>query len=499
MGMAIACSDLAIRPLILVQTALDAYGKPQPGVNTPQSYDPNTDFMCIRFADPADGISKWFCGAGQLGDGVVGVATTGPNLSPRSFFVKSTTWGQNTWTRHWEWKNIFQAISTRDPLPNGFALNNAWNLHPNDFHGDGVSKARSYVAAISLKTQTNRSGVQISPYHTRNVQNAYAANPSGVFDTLALAQQNPGELNQGEVDISNCGSSPYPSPGCTDYFWYYDSSSQGIAGTCYNSATCAGDLYGLVDVQLYKSYADQANQDPVVCSFANDWRLTIGETTPLSGTSPLPIKAKNWAANPLGTVTKNIRVPTTSVPYALAINRAEGEVQRCPSWNLCSSTLHNAVLIAYDANWNRMYSVRDYPFGVSSSATPQRSTLRFGGWTSSPTCGSVNYFNQECPYDTHKQCAAGFSTSAPCEQFYCGMPLPAVTTDKSLVDWYVCSSGAACLDYAQSDSGIWSVACTDAYKCSIPMGNDDTYVIAWPAAFRGSPNAWLSWSAIYGR
>src|SRR5262249_3607296 len=167
----------------------------------------------------------------------------------RSFFVKQITWGQNTWTRHWEWKNIFQAIATRDPLPGGFATNTAWNLNPTDTHSDGTSKGASYIAAIALKTQTNRSGVHVSPYHPRNLQNAYAANPSGLFDSVALAAQSPGELNQGEVETSNCGASPYPSSGCTDYFWYFEAASQGIAGTCYNGGSCNGDLYGLIDVK----------------------------------------------------------------------------------------------------------------------------------------------------------------------------------------------------------------------------------------------------------
>jgi hypothetical protein len=458
--------------------------------------------MCLRFVDPGDGVSKYFCGPGGLGDGVVGNVTVPSNsggVSPRSFFLKTLAFGQNTWTRHWEWKNVLQVISVRDPLPNGFALDNAWNLNPNDFHADGASKGATYVAAVALKTNTDRSGVRISPYHTRNVQKENGKNPTGTLDSLALAQQNPGELNQGEIERSNCTGANYPSPGCTEYFTWVDTLSQGNAGNC-NDPTCAGDLVGMIDTKVSQGYLDMANSDPVICSWGNDWQISAATLTSTGGTGN--IKLKNWAANALGTVAKNLRVPTTDVPYALAINRAEGQVQRCPSWNLCGTTLHNAVLIAYDANWNKMYGVVNAPWGVGTSATtPQRSTLRFGGWLPNTTSQNIcyTYYNHECPFDTHGHCAAGFATSSPCEQFYCGMTIPAVTFDKSQVDWYVCGAGAACQDYNQSDSGIWSLACSGSYECTIPMGGDDTYVVALPPALRGGPNSNLTWAAINGK
>jgi hypothetical protein len=235
-------------------------------------------------------------------------------------------------------------------------------------------------------------------------------------------------------------------------------------------------------------------------SWASDWKIQAATMTSTTGQGS-PVKLKNWAANLAGTVTKNLRVPITTVPYALAINRAEGQVQRCPSWNLCGTTLHNAVLIAYDASWNKKYGVVLPPFGVTTNATSQRSYLRFGGWLPVTTSQNIcyTYYNHECPYDSHGRCTAGFATSSPCEGLYCGMTIPAVTADQSQVDWYVCGAGAACQDYTQSDSGIWSMACPSNYECSIPMGADDTYVVALPPSLRGGPNSNLTWAAINGR
>jgi hypothetical protein len=485
MGMAIACSTLAVRPLILVKTALDGFGNPRPGVNTPQSYNPNTAYMCIRWADPLDNISKWFCGAGGMGDGVVGVATIEPNPSPRSFFVKNLTWGQNTWSRHWEWKNVLQAVSTRDWLPSGFASDNAWNLNPNDFHSDASSKGPTYLAAIALKTLTNRSGVHVSPYHTRNVQDAYAANPLAVLDTLALAAQRPGELNQGEIETSSCGTSPYPSAGCTDYFSYFESASEGKAGTC-NSATCVGDMVGVIDTKISQYYQNLANSDPVICSYGADWKVSTSDVT-ANATGILPIQGKNWAADRTGATSRTVRVPLTTVPYALAINRATSEVQRCPSWKLCdNAVLHNVFLIAYNANWTKLTSLRDPPFKTSLAA----SYVRFGGFLN----------GGDFPFDTKARCDGNprpaVNTSDPCLGFYCGMPIPAVTANKDLVDWYVCS-GSSCGDAAQTNN-VWTLACSGTYKCSIPMRSDDTYIVALPTSLRSTAFANLAWARNNG-
>jgi hypothetical protein len=77
------------------------------------------------------------------------------------------------------------------------------------------------------------------------------------------------------------------------------------------------------------------------------------------------------------------------------------------------------------------------------------------------------------------------------------MPLPAVTANKALVDWYVCTSGTACQDYNQSNA-VWSLVCQGNYECVPQMGADTTYVVALPTSLRGTPNSNLTWAAING-
>jgi len=182
-------------------------------------------------------------------------------------------------------------------------------------------------------------------------------------------------------------------------------------------------------------------------------------------------------------------------------------VARCPSWNICGTTLHNVVLTGYDASWNRLSPlIKDYPYGVDMSAiypysvddTTTRSALRFGGWNTNTTSPVCNYWNHECAFDTHAHCPVGTTTSAPCDQFYCGMNIPVAIADKSLVDWYVCGSGAACTDYSQSDNGIWSLVCSGTYACDPIMTNNDTYIVVLPTSLRGTPNSNLTWAVNNG-
>src|SRR5262249_4583940 len=169
----IDCSDRAVRPLILVKLADDGYGNLVPDLNTPSSFDENTDHMCVRWADPADLQSKWFCGQGNLADGVTGNVTINGTSSYRTWVLPKLVWGENTWDHHWEWAAGLSPVQKRIPaaLQSGFAHDDAWNLTPRDYHADGRTKAADYVAGIVLKTTTWRSGVNVSPYNTRSVQN----------------------------------------------------------------------------------------------------------------------------------------------------------------------------------------------------------------------------------------------------------------------------------------------------------------------------------------
>jgi len=125
--------------------------------------------------------SKWLCGKGRLAGGVIGYAVkripdpahptgdTIASLSRRSFFSRGLVWGPNTWSTHWEFthNHVGAIIERAEPgqTPNGFTSNNAWNLNPLDYHADGTLKDLDYVAALGLKTSTDRSGVAISVYN----------------------------------------------------------------------------------------------------------------------------------------------------------------------------------------------------------------------------------------------------------------------------------------------------------------------------------------------
>src|SRR5262249_7106509 len=134
-GVGLACADKAYRPLFL---------SPTPGgTRTLRSYETDLRYMCIRFKDPSSGQPTWFCGAGTLGDGVPGYALK--NNSPRPFLAGGVTWGDNTWTRHYEFLGGLGAIPERITAvqQNGFSFEQAWGLNPRD------AKQREYLAAIA--------------------------------------------------------------------------------------------------------------------------------------------------------------------------------------------------------------------------------------------------------------------------------------------------------------------------------------------------------------
>src|SRR5262249_24502416 len=258
-------------------------------------------------------------------------------------------------------------------------------------------------------------------------------------------------------------SSGYPSPGCTDYFTGFDLLSNGQIGDGTN------DLYGLVDITASQGYYNLAHTSPVQCSWQTDWNLPIYSAVDITG-------GINWAANSSGSSLKSLRLANTA--FRLSVHRAAGEISRCPTWSLCSgassTTAHNVALIAFDESWNKLPGVRSFPW--------YGSYLQFG----SP------------PYDSHVPCSSGLVTSNACEGFMCGQPVPAVTSNGALVDWYVCS-GPTCRDY--SNTSGWQLACQGTATCRVTMAGDDTYIVSLPVSFRADitwhPD-WLTWSLNYG-
>src|SRR5262249_34299705 len=108
------------------------------------------------------------------------------SLSRRSFFARQLVWGPNTWSTHFEFIHSHVGAiveqSEAGSVPNGFTSTNAWNLNPLDFHADGSLKDQDFVAALGLKTSTDRSGVAISVYN-------HADQTAGLpFDTNELNQ-----------------------------------------------------------------------------------------------------------------------------------------------------------------------------------------------------------------------------------------------------------------------------------------------------------------------
>src|SRR5229473_231738 len=174
LGFAIACANLVVRPAFLSPD-------PAPSVDLNgnrviRSYEQDFDYFCLRFQMTSATAPSWYCATGNLADGVTGLAskpsTFDPTTnSPATFFLNQVQWGPNVWNKHWEFPHGLGAVAARIPLleQTGFAKDYQWNLNPNDWHASGVSKVGDYIAAVAVKTATNRNGVNISPYNTRHV------------------------------------------------------------------------------------------------------------------------------------------------------------------------------------------------------------------------------------------------------------------------------------------------------------------------------------------
>jgi len=439
--------------------------------------------MCVRWADPADLQSKWFCGQGNLADGVTGNVTINGTSSYRTWVLPQIAWGANTWDHHWEWAAGLGPVQKRIPagLQTGFAHDDAWNLNPRDYHADGRTKGADYIAGIVLKTTTWRSGVNVSPYTTRSVQNYMcnlsklptqaftSANCPGIpfnsasggtmqvpaasaFDPRAIAQLHPDELNQGEAETRSCGTDPSL---CFDYFNYIDITSLGTIGNGPGSGH-NGEFLGLVDLKTSVWY-QTASQTPVTCSWFSDWNL-----------STMPSYAWNnaitWAAAPYnGTVKKNLRLPNQA--YTLAINRQTSVTsERCPNWTFCDGSTrpgpHKAILLPYDDSWNLL------PAGTNTLLN-----------TPAPlTCSGV---------------------AETCKALLCGQAIAAQAP--SAMDWFICA-GPDC----RTGAGSWSLACQNTTQCTLTMADQDVYFVSAPLSLEpaltdpAQAAADLGWMVVNG-
>jgi hypothetical protein len=448
LGFAIACGNLAVRPIFMAPV-VDGQAWNDHPIRT---YEDDLDYMCLKFVDEDDPklASKWFCGGGNLADGVTGLASI--KSSPRSFLINKVALGQNTWSHHWEFPAGLGAISGRIAPADqtGFAQDDAWNLNPNDFHADGSSKVLDYIAALGVKTATNRNGVNISPYNTHNLEDYWVAQPGAVVDSLQLALLNPSEMNQGEVEIRSCGTPD--SSQCFDYLLYPDVLSDGTVGngppglmnqdllSGYAGAvapTSGSDFAGVINISVGPWYESASS----FCSWKTDWNLPTAPTNTFSSVI-------DWSASADGTVVK----PDTlfTAPYKVAINLGSHETQRCPTWNLCDTNTqspNSAWLLALDVNGAVI------PRAVGFS------------------------------YDSHIACP-DVNAISQCQGFLCGTPIAVQSNDGTAGDWWLCSGGSCGLS-----PDNWELVCPNQTACVTTMADDDTVVVRVPVPNPTGPNA----------
>lgn len=218
-GIGLACADKTYRPVLLSPTP------PGFALNEGQSlftFEPDhISHLCFRFRPDKDSPASWQCGKGYLADGVTGYAVK--DGAPRTFWTRELKWKDSVWKYHFEFTpNGLGPIATRIPKPKktGYTLDAAWGLNPRDHHARGVSKRsmlREYLAALALKTATNRNRVHISAYNHPNVTSDVAFDPDllnqceptyqgrslGVFDVYGPDVASTGKLQQGIlIDIA---------------------------------------------------------------------------------------------------------------------------------------------------------------------------------------------------------------------------------------------------------------------------------------------------------
>jgi len=125
------------------------------------------------------------------------------------------------------------------------------------------------------------------------------------------------------------------------------------------------------------------------------------------------------------------------------VNRGPHEPDRCPTWNICSDMTHrDAVVYAVDAFGNE----------ISNYAN-------IGG-------------------DSNLGCSV--STLGSCQDFLCGEPITAYTSDFSTVDWWSCIGSLCGTGY-----GTWQGACLGSPTCLITTPANSVRIVATPSDYRG--------------
>jgi len=359
--------------------------------------------------------------------------------SPRTFLVNQLNWGGNTWDHHWEFSRILGTVAARIPTSQqtGFALDYQWNLNPNDYHADGSSKAPDWIAGVAIKTTTNRSGVAISPYTTRNVLDYINAHPgTRGIDPRALAALNPSELNQAEAETRDCLSGCDPTTDsscrCYNYFSPQDTSSNGTLGQGTDQP------FGLVDLSVGEYYW-AANQWQA-CSWSNDWAL------PKMGYQFSHNTILDWSKAPYnGTATASNGAYLTSTPYRVAANLGYNQGFRCPTWNLCqqngNTVSHRAIAL---------------PYSYSGSFV-------LGGYYDLNIWGPAT----NCP---------GLPGNILCKQLFCGQVASVGAFDSLTHDWWSCT-GSNC----HTSGSNWQLTCQGQYKCPFQVTDQDLYIVATDA------------------
>jgi hypothetical protein len=394
LGFAVACANLVVRPAFLAPDPAPAADRN--GNRVIRSYEQDFDYFCLRFQRTMSSMDlpSWYCATGHLADGVTGLAskpsTFDPTTnSPATFFLNQIQWGPNVWNKHWEFPHGLGAIAARIPVleQTGFAKDYQWNLNPNDWHANGVSKVSDYLAAVAVKTATNRNGVNISPYNTRHVFDRLRNGPvTPSLDTVAFAALvDPGELNQGEVEKRSCDKAD-PSL-CFGYYNKPDVASTGTTGR-------AG--LGIVDLSVGPDYVANAGS----CSWKVDWGFPALQTFTGGNVQPPPV---------LGGAASSVTLANSD--FKVATNLGDNEIARCPSWNLCQTSGSPPEIHLY---------VDDVNFNI---VTPSSSGVAFAQTPGTGRCQT---------WDTRRY---------QCEVVLCG--LSASVTSSVPQDWWVNVLGAS--------------------------------------------------------
>jgi len=434
LGFAIACSNLAIRPAFLAPNPpplVDSKGE-----RVIRTYERDFDYFCLYFAPTISSAPEWFCATGNLADGVTGIAAkqaaSNPSSgasSPATFFLNQIQWGPNTWSKHWEFPHGLGAVVSRIPglEQTGFAKDYQWNLNPNDSHADGTRKATDYIAAVGVKTATNRNGVNVSPYNTRHVVDFFNANPANpLLDTLAYAAlADPGELNQAEVERRSCGTGDTSL--CFGYFSKPDVASTGTTGH---------SGYGVVDITVGPYHVN----NPLTCSWAQDWGFSAFDLFQGGSVRPPP---------PIGGSAQSFLdqypVALANSDFKVAINLGDNEIARCPSWSVCQNGPAQRQVNLYRMDDTTLGFAQLPALGVEIRVDP-----------ASAACIPASGLHHRC------------------RQFLCGRSATVAAIDGSTVfNWWLCSG-----DSCRHAGAVWRAGCRNSLSCSVSLADYNIHIVA---------------------